>query len=297
MVEGAGRGTEEIYCHVLIDSIRGYLIHFFNSGNYRNFYVVDRYYTSKSHKPFNPETMRKYITEFIGTFFLVLIIGLVVIGGKGDFAPLAIGAVLMVMIFAGGHISGGHYNPAVTFAVLLRGRIDGVNAICYMIAQLAGAGIASLIVMYLLGDKMPVAQEMADTTKGLLAEFLGTFALAYVVLNTATAKGTKDNSFYGLAIGFTVLTMAYGLAGFSGGAFNPAVGLGISLMKLAAWNNIWVYLMVGCLCGRFRGCPYLQDHQSRRPPIDHHQMRVGAIPNCFLKANEKCDRSSKPRSR
>jgi aquaporin Z len=193
--------------------------------------------------------MRKYLTEFIGTFFLVLTVGLVVIGGKGDFAPLAIGASLMVMIFAGGHISGGHYNPAVTLAVLLRGRINKADAVCYMIAQLAGAGIASMAVMYLLGDKMPVAaQEMADSTKGLLAEFLGTFALAYVVLNTATAKGTKDNSFYGLAIGFTVLTMAYGLGSFSGGAFNPAVALGISLMKLAAWSNIWVYL-VGCLAG------------------------------------------------
>jgi aquaporin Z len=193
--------------------------------------------------------MRKYITEFIGTFFLVLTVGMVVIGGKGDFAPLAIGGSLMVMIFAGGHISGGHYNPAVTLAVLLRGRINTANALCYMIAQIAGAGIASMAVMYLLNDKMPVAaQEMADTTKGLLAEFLGTFALAYVVLNTATAKGTKDNSFYGLAIGFTVLTMAYGLGSISGGAFNPAVAFGISLMKLAAWNNIWVYL-VGCLAG------------------------------------------------
>src|SRR5258708_31620885 len=142
--------------------------------------------------------MRKYITEFIGTFFLVLTVGMVVIGGKGDFAPLAIGAALMVMIFAGGHISGGHYNPAVTLAVLLRGRINAVNALCYMIAQIAGAGIASLAVMYLLNDKMPAAaQEMADTTKGLLAEFLGTFALAYVVLNVAMAKVTKDNSFYG----------------------------------------------------------------------------------------------------
>ncbi len=193
--------------------------------------------------------MRKYITEFIGTFFLVLTVGLVVIGGKGDFAPLAIGASLMVMIFAGGHISGGHYNPAVTLAVWLRGRINTANALCYMIAQIAGAAMASMAVMYLLSDKMPAeAQEMADTTKGLFAEFLGTFALAYVVLNTATAKGTKDNSFYGLAIGFTVMTMAYALGSFSGGAFNPAVAIGISLLKLAAWNNIWVYL-VGCLAG------------------------------------------------
>jgi len=195
------------------------------------------------------ELMRKYITEFIGTFFLVLTIGMVVTGGKADFAPLAIGSVLMVMIFAGGHISGGHYNPAVTLAVLLRGKIPVREAIPYMIVQVIGAGAASFVVMYLMNDKIPdSAAEMADTTKGLLAEFLGTFALAYVVLNVATAKGTSGNSFYGLAIGFTVLTMAYALGGISGGAFNPAVAVGISLMKLASWNNIWVYL-VGCFGG------------------------------------------------
>jgi len=193
--------------------------------------------------------MRKYITEFIGTFFLVFTVGMVVIGGKGDFAPLAISSALMVMIYAGGHISGGHYNPAVTLAVLLRGKISLSDAVPYMIVQILGAGAASLVVMYLLNDKMPGdAAEMVSTTKGLLAEFLGTFALAFVVLNVATAKGTSGNSFYGLAIGFTVLTMAYALGGISGGAFNPAVAIGISLMKLASWSSIWVYL-VGCFGG------------------------------------------------
>jgi aquaporin Z len=193
--------------------------------------------------------MNKYITEFIGTFFLVLTVGLVVVGGKGDFAPLAIGSALMVMIFAGGHVSGAHYNPAVTLAVLIRGKIGLGEAIPYMIVQFAGAAVAAFIVAYLMGDKMPSeAVAMADSTKGLLAEFLGTFALAYVVLNVATAKGTSGNSFYGLAIGFTVMTMAFALGGISGGAFNPAVGLGISMMKLASWSNIWVFLL-GCFGG------------------------------------------------
>jgi aquaporin Z len=193
--------------------------------------------------------MRKYITEFIGTFFLVLTIGMVVIGGKGDFAPLAIGSILMVMIFAGGHISGGHYNPAVTLAVLLRGKISVADAIAYMIVQILGAAVASYVVLYLLNDKIPEnAAAMVNTTKGLLAEFIGTFALAYVVLNVATAKGTTGNSFYGLAIGFTVLAMALALGGISGGAFNPAVALGISLMKLESWSSIWVYV-VGCFGG------------------------------------------------
>jgi aquaporin Z len=196
-------------------------------------------------------SMRKLITEFIGTFFLVLTIGMVVFGGKANFAPLAIGSALMVMIFAGGHISGGHYNPAVTLAVFVRGRIRLGEAIRYMLSQILGAAVASFVVMYLMNDKMPYSTvEMADSTKGLVAEFLGTFALAYVVLNVATAKGTSGNSFYGLAIGFAVLTMAYAFGGISGAAFNPAVAIGISLMKLVSWNNIWVYL-VGCFGGAF----------------------------------------------
>jgi aquaporin Z len=193
--------------------------------------------------------MKKYITEFIGTFFLVFTVGMTVIQGKGDFAPIAIGAVLMVMVFAGGHISGAHYNPAVTLAVLVRGRIKPGDAISYMIAQLAGAGVASSMVMYLMQGKVPVeAAGMADTTKALIAELLGTFALAWVVLNAATSKTTSGNSFYGLAIGFTVMSMAYAVGAISGGAFNPAVAFGISILRLAAWSNIWVYL-VGCFAG------------------------------------------------
>jgi len=193
--------------------------------------------------------MKKLITEFIGTFFLVLTIGMVVIGGKGDFAPIAIGSVLMVMIFAGGHISGAHYNPAVTLAVLVRGKIGIGEAIPYMIVQIIGGIAASFAVMFLMGDKMPAeASAMANSTNALIAELLGTFALAYVVLNVATAKGTSGNSFYGLAIGFTVLSMAYALGPISGGAFNPAVAVGISLMHLASWGDIWVYA-VGCFGG------------------------------------------------
>ncbi|MFI5151821.1 MAG: MIP/aquaporin family protein [Chitinophagales bacterium] len=193
--------------------------------------------------------MKKYLAEFIGTFFLVMTVGMTVIGGKGDFAPLAIGAVLMVMVFAGGHVSGAHYNPAVTFAVLLRGKISFSESVGYWIVQFLAAGLAAATVMFLLNEKIPAsAMTMADTGKALLAELLGTFALAYVVLNVATAKDTSGNSFYGLAIGFTVLTMAYSFGSISGGAFNPAVAVGISLLKLASWTNFWVYLL-GCFGG------------------------------------------------
>ena len=193
--------------------------------------------------------MRKLITEFIGTFFLVLVIGMVVTGGKGDFSPIAIGSVLMCMVFAGAHVSGAHYNPAVTLAVLLRGRIPVKEAVAYVIVQIIGAIAAASIVQLIMPDKIvETANAMANTTSGLIAEVLGTFALAYVVLNVATAKGTTGNMFYGLSIGFTVLSMAYAFGALSGGAFNPAVAVGISFMHLASWSDFWVYL-VGCFGG------------------------------------------------
>src|SRR6185437_14766206 len=91
--------------------------------------------------------MNKYIAEFIGTFFLVLTIGCTVIGaGTGVIAPLAIGAALMVMVFAGGHISGAHYNPAVTLGVLIRGKVKVSDVVPYWIAQFIAAAVAGIIV-------------------------------------------------------------------------------------------------------------------------------------------------------
>src|SRR6516162_4139936 len=188
--------------------------------------------------------MNKYIAEFIGTFFLVLTIGCTGIGaGAGVIAPLAIGAALMVMVFAGGHISGAHYNPAVTLGVLIRGKVKAADVVPYMIAQLAGAGLAALIVIKFLRAGAAVAPIAPHVGPALLAEFLFTFALVYVVLNAATAEGTSGNSFYGLAIGMTVMTGAFAVGDISGGAFNPAVALGISILGISDWSNIWIYLV------------------------------------------------------
>lgn len=186
--------------------------------------------------------MNKYVTELIGTFFLVLTIGCTVIPkDPGVIPPLAIGAALMVMVFAGGHVSGGHYNPAVTLAVCIRGKCDPKDVVPYMIAQIAGAALAALAVGFLVGYSTPMT--IADVPKALLAEFLFTFALAYVVLNVATAKGTSGNSFYGLAIGMTVMTGAFAVGGISGGAFNPAVAVGVAIMKLVNFADIWIHLV------------------------------------------------------
>src|SRR3954464_1643464 len=194
--------------------------------------------------------MNKYIAEFIGTFFLVLTIGCTGIGaGAGVIAPLAIGAALMVMVFAGGHISGAHYNPAVTLGVLIRGKVNASDVVPYWIAQLAGAAVAALIVSKIFRAGVAVTPIALNVGPALLAEFLFTFALVYVVLNAATAEGTSGNSFYGLAIGMTVMTGAFAVGDISGGAFNPAVAVAISLMGISVWSNIWIYLVANFAAG------------------------------------------------
>ena len=192
---------------------------------------------------------KKYLVEFIGTFFLVLTVGMTVINpDAGTLAPLAIGSALMIMVYAGGHVSGGHYNPAVTLAVWLRGRCPQSDVLPYMGSQLAGGIVAAIITLYLKGDPTVTPGEI-EVFPALLAELVGTFALAYVVLNVATAKATAGNSYFGLAIGFTVTVMAFAFGGISGGAFNPAVAVGITIMHLAKTANLWVYLVANLAGG------------------------------------------------
>jgi len=210
--------------------------------------------------------MKKFIVEFIGTFFLVFTVGMCVVNpGTGMIAPLAIGSVLMVMVYAGGHISGGHYNPAVTLAVAFRGRLSAWEAPGYFIAQIIGAIVAAGAVHY-LKQPSPLAQltdndqsrkalaDLADLLRPslghiMLAEFLFTFALAYVVLNVATAKANAGNSFYGLAIGFTVMVGAFAVGPISGGAFNPAVTTGCVLMGLIPAKFFIAYIAVQLVAG------------------------------------------------
>jgi aquaporin Z len=195
---------------------------------------------------------RKLITEAIGTFFLVLTIGLTVVA-EVPMAPLAIGAVLMTMIYMGGHVSGAHYNPAVTIAVLMRGKITAREVGPYIGAQLGGAILAAFAVFWLTGRALVVAPDPdAPAAVVLVAEFLFTFALVMVVLNVATTRRTEGNSYYGLAIGFTVLAGAYAVGAISGGAFNPAVGIGPAIVAAAVGQGglgaIWYYI-VGPVAG------------------------------------------------
>ena len=201
--------------------------------------------------------MKKYLVEFIGTFFLVLTIVTVVNSATdanqlGLVAPIAIGSALMVMIFAGGHISGGHFNPAVTLGVLMRGKVSGGDAPMYMIAQILGGIVAAVIGAMVLGKgAFMEGSGMPDSTSAaFVAELLGTFALVWVVLQTATTKSNAGNSHYGLAIGFTVTAMAYALGGFgTGGCFNPAVAIGAAFNGLASWGTAGLAIVADLVGG------------------------------------------------
>ena len=187
---------------------------------------------------------KKLVAEAIGTFFLVLTVGMTVLPpGAGQLAPLAIGFTLAIMVYATGHVSGGHLNPAVTLGVFMRGKATAAEAIGYWIAQLLAGVLAGLVVRYVFkgGLALPAVAPL-DAGPAFLAEFLFTFALVFVVLNTATVKGTEGNSFYGFAIGGTVLVGAYAVAPISGAAFNPAVALGAIVMNMARAGDFWIYL-------------------------------------------------------
>ena len=200
--------------------------------------------------------MRVYLTEFIGTFFLVLTIGLTVVPNS-PLAPLAIGTSLMIMVYMGGHISGAHYNPAVSLAAVMRGALPGEKLVPYILSQIGGAIAAAWVVKVILGQTFaPVPSPDTTTIPALLVEVLFTFALVLVVLNVATSKRTEGNSYYGLAIGFTITAAALAGGGISGGAFNPAVGTGPTLIHALSgagdWSHLWLY-WVGPLTGAVLG--------------------------------------------
>src|ERR1700745_4259503 len=201
---------------------------------------------------------RKYAVEAIGAVFLPFAGGVAVLS-HSVFTPLAAGPMLMVMIYAGGHISGGHYNPAVTLAALVRRRIGIRDAAAYWVAQVVGGVIAGLLARALLtaaGVKTLPLSGHAEATAAVV-ELLITFALCYVVLNVATSKDQPGNGFFGLAIGFTVAAGAFAVGGLSGGVFNPAVALGGAAAGLFGWSTIWVYLVVQLAAGIAAGLAFL----------------------------------------
>lgn len=182
----------------------------------------------------------KALTEAISTFLFVFsIIGAVNSGSP--LTPLAIGLALMVLVYAAGHISGAHLNPAVSLGVLIRGAIGVGDFVAYVIAQFVGGALAALVSFAV----WPHAEKAAKIEVGpaFLVEALVTLVLVWVVLNVATSKDNENNSFYGLAIGGTVFVGATAVGGVSGGGFNPAVALGLSISGQFDVANLWLYIV------------------------------------------------------
>jgi len=189
---------------------------------------------------FKKEKIKSYIVEFTGTLILVLVIGL-------TSNPIAIGSIITVLVYTGIHISGAHYNPAVSIAMILRGLLSPKEAIIYIFSQLSGALVASLIVFWIDGALM-IIDSNSSVFQILSIEFFFTFILIIVILYVATDKRTEGNFYYGIAIGFTIM-----LASFAEGLYNPAVGAGPILIDTVMGNgntlpNLWYYL-VGPISG------------------------------------------------
>lgn len=212
----------------------------------------------------------KYIYEFIGTFFLVFTIGMVTLEpySVGLWAPLAIGSILAVFVFAGGHISGGHYNPAVSLAVFMSKKLSLSDLWMYWIVQFIAGVVGALLTIYLKGDFAPYPID-PEPVKALVAEFLFTFALCFVVLNVAALKATAGNSYFGLAIGLTVLVGAYSIGTISGAALNPAVALGLVVLNFGAWENFWIYIVSGALGGAVAAWIFNAAHTETESPEAH----------------------------
>lgn len=214
-----------------------------------------------------------YVTELIGTFFLTFTVGTSVLSGT-PLAPLAIGAVLMVMIYAGGHVSGGHYNPAVTVGVLVRRRIELPDAIVYWVAQVVGGVAGAELAYWVMNPGRVGRMDLSGRAlfSALVVELLFTFALAYVMLNVATSRSNPNNSFYGLAIGFTLAAGAIAVGRISGAAFNPAVTIGVMAMGLVSWYDAVLYIVAQVLAGALAGAVFLalnpDEVPSEQEPVE-----------------------------
>ena len=186
---------------------------------------------------------KNYLMEFIGAFFLVFAVGMVtLIPGAGSIAPFVVGLTLLLLITIGGRISGGHYNPAVTLACLLKGDVSFEKAVYYWIFQLIGAGVASFIVLFLKDYPVTVSLSVS-IWHVFIVEFIYTFALVFAALVTSLVRHPLSALLTAVAVGLVVATGGVTVGSISGGAFNPAVVFGSAIMGIYAWETIWIFLL------------------------------------------------------
>ncbi|MFK7921774.1 MAG: MIP/aquaporin family protein [Bacteroidia bacterium] len=217
--------------------------------------------------------MKQYLTEFIGTFFWVLVLGLSVSAEYPHLTALALGATIMGLVYMGQPISGAHYNPAITLAVVVRGGFAWKEAGFYVLAQLLGAFGAVALVQILVQDESFVyllgLAGSASNIQALLVEIFLTFLLALVYLNVCTGKEAIGNSYFGLAVGGTLAGIFYVGHHISGGAFNPALGIAPNVLA-TNWAPIWIYVVGPLFGASLAGFVYRIQHSVplKKPQID-----------------------------
>ncbi|MDA9924408.1 aquaporin [Verrucomicrobiales bacterium] len=195
--------------------------------------------------------MNRLLSEFLGTFFLTFTICVAAVYGKaGDYGPLAIGFVLVAMVYACGHISKAHFNPAVSLAFLIRGCYISVKEMFSFIGvQCLAAILAALLARGLYSDGVIVETTDLIFVPALVAEILFTFMLVWVIMNVATAKANQGNDFYGIAIGFTVAGAIYTVGIVSLAVLNPAVAIALVLVGKLSLSQIAIPIFGSLLGG------------------------------------------------
>ncbi len=206
--------------------------------------------------------IRRYFTEMLGTFFLTLAVGM-----AGT--PIGLGVMLMVMVYIGGHISGAHYNPAVTLCLWWSGKHASKEVLGYIVFQLIGAFIAAGV-YYLITDRSFAPSPVKGVTpiQAVLAEAVFTFVLCVLVYTVSISKHLKGNHIYGIAIGGAVMAGAFAVGGVSSAAFNPAIGtmpamVGAGLGQQSP-DMIWIYWagpLIGALIASYV-CRYLHSQEN-----------------------------------
>lgn len=190
----------------------------------------------------NAGAFRKYVVEFMGTFFLVMTLCMTDAGGLGQFAPLAAGLMLTGMIYSSMHISGAHFNPAISVATYLRGKLNAGDLLPYVVSQFLGGTLAAMLSGFLLlSASAEVVTKELDIVPSLIAELLGTLLFVYTFLNMTTIKKTAGQPLAGLAIALVYGAILYTFGANTGGAFNPAVALGLTMANITPWESIWIF--------------------------------------------------------
>jgi aquaporin TIP len=201
------------------------------------------------------EALRRSVAEFVGIFALVFVgAGSVMSGGGLLGVAIAHGLILAIMVTAVGHISGGHFNPAVTLGFVITRRIKPLLAGCYWVAQFSGAVVAALLLKWIYPGNVsdasklgaPVLNEQITVGAGFVLEAILTFFLVWVVFATAADPRGAFTIVAGFAIGLTIAADILIGGPLTGAAMNPARAFGPELVQ-NYWSNAWIYYIGPCL--------------------------------------------------